>query len=465
MIYDNVIVDFMLHGTMVGRVVILIILILFAVSVYSIIKNILRILKEKEHLALAKKKYDEAEAENLTAHEIVERLLQVVPGSMVRRRIHSLYKIRSLHSISAEMLNRLDQIEESKNYRFLKFVTSILLILGLMGTVSGLAISIKHLAPAIQEAQKLADLTKLATAMAQTIGGLQTAFNSTLVSIVATFIIALLVLIAQKLEGVYFHQLEYFTTYDLMPKILITSEMEANTLYLEAIETSAKDISDAAELLEISQDGISTIVEGLVTATKTTQDRTVDLFNFVQKFSDSVANLMGYKDDIKITYDNIEKVLKDIKDNQITDQVIGKIVDKAIARSMSATNELTESVRATFKEDISGIAETSKKYAEVVEKAAESIKNFSTENADKFAEKIGEAFSKALDHFRTGLEQMEKREDISRMIALETNEQFQDYVKETMKTIRNSIESMTIQRVDKRPISNTHGMIEVNLEQ
>ena len=372
----------------------------------------------------------------------MDKILEGLPGSMVRRRIHTLYKIRQMHSLSTDLMNRLDQLEETKNYRFLKFVTSILLILGLLGTVFGLSISVLHIAPAIQEAQNLSDIIKLGDAMAHTIGGLQTAFNTTLVALVATFIIYSLVLITQRYEGAYFHHLEYFTTYDIMPKILITSEMEASTLYVEAIEKSAKDISRAAEVLDKSRDGIAAIVDGLLHSTMTTESRIVDFFNFAQSFKDSVGQLMGYKDQMQVTYDNIEKVLREIKDNQMTDQIIGEIVDKSVARSITATNETAEVVRESFKKDVEEIVEFQKQYAEAVNKASEAIKEFGRDNSKRLTETVIKGFDEALKKFKEEFDQLQKQGDISRMIAMENVEQFQVYMQDSTKNNQSIMESM-----------------------
>lgn len=425
-------IDKYLGGTNIGQEIIKLILVLFGLAFIALIINVCKVIREKQALKKAKSKFKESVNTQQLIGAVVETMMEALPQSIVKRRINTLYCVRQIHSISTDLLERMDILEEDKRYSLIRFVTNILLILGLLGTVVGLSISVENIVPAIKEAQNLADVTTLANALSQTMGGLHTAFYTTLAGLACTFILLMFVYLAQRYENYFLSDLEHFTVYDLMPRILISSETEANTLYLEAIEKSANDIASASEVLDKSREGIESIVSGLVRATNTTADRMVDFFNFAQSFQESVANLMSYKDDIHMTYQKIENVLREIKDNQLTDKMIGEIVDKSVARSLAATQEAAETVREAFKSDIAKIEEGQAKYIGETQNLVNAIKSISTKSAEQLGTKVDESFQKALSTFRKELETVSKREDISRMIASDATESFRQFVDESI---------------------------------
>lgn len=424
--------DLLTAGSIFGQYIIGFILTLFLLSCLMLLRNIWQVSRERRVLNQTRKKFLEAVETQQSIGQVVEELLKVIPKSIVYRRINTLFSIRQIHSISTDLLERMDDLEEQRRYSFIRFVTNVLLILGLLGTVFGLSIAVQNIVPAIRDAQNLADVTTLATALSQTMGGLHTAFNTTLVALSSTFLLALFVHLAQRYERTFIHELEYFTTYELMPRILISAEAEANTLYVEAIEKSAIDIAKAADVLDQSREGIQAIVTGLVRATNVSEGRIVDFFNFAQSFQDSVAQLMGYKDDIQKTYTNIEGVLREIKDSQLTDKMIGEIVDKSVARSMAATQEVTETVRETFKADIKALEEGQSQYLEGIKATKSAIENFSKQSATDLSQAITESFEQSLVVLRDEIKEVAKREDISRMIAADVTNNFRKLVTESL---------------------------------
>jgi len=419
-------------GTEIGKYIISIILLLLILCIFILICNVIKIIREKIYLKRTKTKFKESENEQYSTEKFVESILDGIPNSIVKRRITTLYKIRQLHSISIDLLDRLDDLEEKKDYAFIRFVTNVLLVLGLLGTVFGLSISIEQIMPAINNAKNLGSVTTLVEAMSATMGGLKTAFNATLAGLISTFILAAIVHVCQIFERSFIYDLEYFTTYELLPKILISTEIDAKTLYVEAIAKSSQDIAKAADVLERSRDGIGAIVSNLVHATEETSHRTTDLFNFVDKFRDSVSQLIGYKDDINDTYKKIDDVLRSINDSQLTAKIIGEIVDQAISSSMKATSEASESVRDIFMKDIQKVSESQSIYISSVNDTTKAINNFSKENATSLATSINDSLNKALDMYRQEFAEISKRENISRMIATEANDDFRKFVNDSI---------------------------------
>jgi hypothetical protein len=258
----------------------------------------------------------------------------------------------------------------------------------------------------------------------------------------ATLLLAAFIHLAQRYERTFVQALEFFTTYELMPKILISAEAEANTLYVEAVEKSANDIAKAAEVLDKSRTGIEAIVSGLVRATTASEDRIVDFFNFAQSFRESVGQLMGYKDDIHTIYSEIAGVLREIKNNQLTDKMIGEIVDKSVARSMAATQEAAETVREAFREDIRSIGQSQARYLGEIKETRTAIENFSHKSAADLTLAISSAFQESLSIFRSELAKTEKREDISRMIATDVTNSFRKLVDDSCAINKKSEQSI-----------------------
>lgn len=427
-----------------GDLVIYLLLGLFAIAAIIVAKNIIRVRRELRSLEKLMAGFEQMEeGRKLTADELIKRVETELPkDSIVASRIHLLYKIRQMHSISADLLSRLDALDENDNYRFVRFVSNVLLILGLLGTVIGLTISVQSIMPALQEAQRISDVAVLTRAMAETLAGLRTAFSATMAGLGSTFTLALLVTFAQRYEATFHRKMELFLAYDLMPEILISTELEASTLYVKAIEKSAQDIAHAATVLDRSRDGIQMIVDGLVRATHASESRIVDFFNFAQSFKDSVSQMIGYNNDLKRVYDDIQSVLREIQQNQVTDKIIGQIVDNSVARSLEAANEGATAIREEFKKDIAEIAKSQQQYVEAVNNNSAAINDFSQKNADRLAVALDGPFKKALVGFEQGLERAKQREDVTRTVATEYLDQLRKHVTETSEENRKAVKSL-----------------------
>ena len=424
-----------LQGSYLGQLVIAVILALFAIAVVLLVLNIRRIILEHKAVKVAITNFQETDSDKLTASELVKKIKIDLPESTVKQRIDLLYRVRQIHSLTIDLLDRLDYLEESKNYRFIRFTANTLIILGLIGTVFGLAISVGEILPAIDNAKSIGNVTKLAEAMANTMSGLQTAFNTTLVALACTFLLGLFTSFVQRRESKYVHDLEEFTTFELLPALLISSDMEANSAYIDAINSSAKDIEKAANALQDAQSGIGEVVSGLIDSTKINENRIVDFFNFAQTFKESVGHLMAYKDEIRAVYDEINAVLSGIKNNQITDQVISTLVDKSIARAVEVTNEAADNMRQHFLTDVKNTEKVQQQFLEAINGTKDAVLSFATDNADAVKSSLDTALEDQnkklealLKHYEDGLERIAKREDVSRMIAADAADQLRTYV-------------------------------------
>ena len=407
----------------VGKYTIILISILFAIAVLVVLRNViatmlqslvfrkaLNIFQEEKQGKFSTDRFVERISGNTIPHApiqtswanwlgagIVKNWIDFVKGalsqntssglphsSIVSKRIRLLYKIRQIHSVSTELLTRQDRLEERSRYRFVRFVTNVLLVLGLLGTVFGLTIAVKNILPAIDVARTTADVTVLIDALMNTMTGLQTAFYTTLAALGLTFLLASIVYLGQKFESAFRRGLEVFITYDLIPEILISSEVEATTLYIEAVERSAKDIAHAADTLESSRDGIKKIVDGLVRATERSETRIEDFYNFARTFETSVSSLMGYNDDIKKLYADIQGVLQEIQQSQVTSKIIEEVVEKSVAHAMKEAQEGAKNIRNSFKDYIAEVMQAQNKYSEAVEETAEAIRTYGKEKCQQF---------------------------------------------------------------------------------
>ncbi len=396
-------------------------------AIGMVLWNILRAYREKKYLAQVQERFEEATAQGMATDQLVAYIQKDLPACIIKKRIELLYKIRQIHSISADLLGRLDRLEETSNYRFVRFVSNILLILGLLGTVVGLTLAVQGIIPAIEDAQRLSDIQFLTEAMADTMGGLKVAFYTTLAALGATFLLSVVLVVGQRREASFHHALETFLTYHLIPRILISTEVEASTRYVEAIERSAQDIAEASGVLDRSRDGIQTIVDSLVRATTTTENRIEDLHNFAQEFNNSVNRLAGYGQDIDQVYKEIQQVLREIQDNQVTKKLISELVNTSISKAMDAVQESAQEVRRAFQEDVKEVARAQQKFIAAVDGTSQAIKTFSNQSAESLAQVVNQGMTSALGDFSKAVMQAEERGNIARMIAGEATEHFRAF--------------------------------------
>lgn len=428
-----------------GKVVTAFILLLFGVSTAVVVRNLWRVAREAKCLDKARAILDRATQDHSSTESVVEELLDNVPASVARRRIDLLYRVRQLHSLSTDLLHRAEQYERTSDYRFPRFAMSMMVVLGLLGTVIGLSVSVQGILPTVTNISEI-DVNRLLEALSLALGGLQTAFSTTLTGLGCTFLLAGLLLVNQRAEGRFRVRMEAFLTMDLMPRVLISSEMEARTLYVEAIETSAQNIGRAADTLDRSREGIRAIVDGLVEATQTVESRTTDFFNFAQSFHDSVSGLegfvVGHAEKLESVYRKIDDVLREIQQNQITDKIIGEIVDRSVARAIDEANQSAADVREAFRADLKEIMAEHGRYLAAIEKVEGAISGLSEASAARFEEVAKRAFDGVLERFDHALDKAIVQQDIGRMIGGELMEQFRAYLEKAADAQRDSTVSL-----------------------
>jgi hypothetical protein len=420
-----------------GKTITGLILALFIFSILTMVRNLIIVMREARNLKMARQIYADAEADHASTDVLVDNLLEGLGKSMIRERVYLLYRIRQLHSLATDLLQRLELSEQSSNLRFIRFSMSVMLILGLLGTVLGLSMSVGGIIPTINQGEQLVQVDDLLAALQLALAGLKTAFSTTLTGLACTFFLAGAIMINQAVDNRVMRAVEHFMTTELMPRVLISSELEARSLYVEAIEKSARHIGDAADVLNRSREGIRSIVEGLVAATRETENRISDFFNFADTFRSSVSDLdtfvVKHAEKLESTYAKIDGVLREIQKNQVTEDVIRTMVDQAIQRSMEASDENARDVREQFKKDLKEISESQADYVKAVQEARDAMSGMADKTSTAFEETIKASFAEILAKFTAGLDQVDNQQEISKMVLGELLEYVRSYLDQIAK--------------------------------
>lgn len=257
---------------------------------------------------------------------IKEEMLEDIPRhSIIARRIEDLFKVRYVGELTYESLRDHLFTEEMEKTGFSRYLASILILLGLIGTVLGLSQSVINLQPLLSELKDVADLAQVSKAIAQTLSGMKTAFSATIAGIATTILLTFFNFLFGKYATSFLNKLESFTTLYLIPYFLVPTTEEASIRFADTVSKGAEALDRSANpLLEVSKnldgsvnkvndlmkslteigskydqaiDKLATTQKGLINAQQKVEDRFKETLiqseNAIKKFQEETSKLVG----------------------------------------------------------------------------------------------------------------------------------------------------------------------------
>ena len=205
---DLIIEIFFKVGNPLGQVIVYLIMGLFVIGLLKLLHNGQRIHHQNAFMESVVKKFEslknrfeEISAERrdsksskdqserkkeieLKLQQTKEELIQDIPkDSIIAKRIEDLLKVRYVGDLTYESLKDHLYTEEMEKTGFSRYLASIFILLGLIGTVLGLSQSVINLEPLLSKLKNVTDLTEVSNAIAQTLSGMKTAFSATIAGI------------------------------------------------------------------------------------------------------------------------------------------------------------------------------------------------------------------------------------------------------------------------------------------
>jgi len=301
-----------------------------------------------------------------------EELIKDIPGnSIIARRIEDLLKVRYVGELAYESLKEHLYTEEMEKTGLSRYLASIFILLGLIGTVLGLSQSVINLEPLLSKLKNVTDLAAISHAIAQTLSGMKTAFSATIAGIAATVLLTFMNFLFGRYSASFINKLENFTTLYLIPYFLVPTTEEASIRFADTVSKGAEALDRSTNpLLKVSKkldgsvnkvdnllktlaqignkydqavDKLTTAQKELIDAQKKNEDRlektSSNYDGTLKRFQEDTAKLFDG------TNESIKQLVKDVAEN----------INKAYLENMKDTTQssmenINESLKANKNE-------------------------------------------------------------------------------------------------------------------
>ncbi len=419
-----------------GQIVLDIIVILTLSCLVILLVRILNVLFNAISLSKFRKKWHQlTKNSDLLADENFEELVNSLPTRMVApklvRRMIRLRQKRSSFDYASFFENALSKY--ANKMFWVRWVMSILLVLGLLGTVLGLREAINALRISGDQTREV-----LETMIRDTMGGLGTAFNTTLYGIVAMIFVSLFYYFYLAIRGSFLNKLDMFLQEAVIPILfpnpqnvlmesyrLMTREFtktqeaikESYTGFIESLQKMSKDMIDSYK------ETFFDLKEQFSSMNKTTADLTRELagnYENTQSILETISRIATSFHQGTMNLETSHKFISENYENLFEEQ---KRLEEMHREQLERLNKNTEQLSATLEssrfinEKLSGLSDTMSKTQGNIQKLADDItneksvivelqKNFYGDLSKKRAEELNK-LGQAIDQNTRMIQQME----------------------------------------------------------
>ncbi len=239
------------------------------------------------------------------------------PASLVGKRIHALWRLRNAGRGSMEAVSAIEEARQALSLDMPRYLTSILVLMGLAGTIAGLRGIIGQLNGA------LAGAASDPAALLQALEPMRSAFSCSLLGIATSILLALALTRVERAQGELMASLEETVTLDLMPLIFPASEEAQLHEMTGVLERSQKFLTDFGRTLGESREFFAeTLGTAVRSAAQELQDRLSEATAALQKsldemrgtaatLSESTQNVVQYRAELEAERQQLESYLRE----------------------------------------------------------------------------------------------------------------------------------------------------------
>lgn len=180
---------------------------------------------------------------------LLERLdeAKVWPRSIIYRRIEALLEVRdSGGHIDNDALADIRIGKESRRASVANHILGILIILGLVGTLWGLITALIQVRPIVTGVQDFDELAEISKTLELTVGGMSTAFATTLAGLLTSLVLGVIGLGFNRAQSFFLTTLEEFVSTAILPRFTQTPEA--------SIESAVQKLAECTNMLKFATD-------------------------------------------------------------------------------------------------------------------------------------------------------------------------------------------------------------------
>lgn len=215
--------------------------------------------------------------------------------------------------------------QERERFRLFKYICRYSVMVGLLFTSAGLCLTLMSVGPALQASGLDPDawMRTVQTAMAGALGGMSTAFYSSLYAIITALILNLLGLITlYPLHDSYLARMDAFIQGRLVPLFTSIAEKDRNdviSLVMDQTERALKEVQrQYEEALEHFKSQQSLLNQSTLAVNRIAGQLTQDIYSFSNEVTILSEATRNMKDFSKPIAHAIEKGLQAVRDAQVT---------------------------------------------------------------------------------------------------------------------------------------------------
>jgi hypothetical protein len=254
-----------------------------------------RLKQERHFLNQIALGFQSANTEDLDEEFIGSWLLRAPPQSVTAKAASMVWQSRRLPSPDVNAITSVVQAASDSRLAGLKVAPNSILLIGLIGTVLGLAGSVSTLAPQLQHALNEVNPELLMESLGVTIREMRTAFSATLCGIFGALVTGVLIRHVSLQYGKFLEQVQDLVVQELGPRLLPAS--------------MAVQLEDIRTVLEESKNFIQKVAK--------TMDQAADRFQQVltqtgQAMTDSIEQLSGVS---KSMNESMIEVSRDVRNS------------------------------------------------------------------------------------------------------------------------------------------------------
>lgn len=357
--------EFLFPATPEGKFFNTVILLVFVWGLLQVFKIGAVLAKERKALSHVRAELEKSwagETEN-APHEKVQTLAELrllaklaiidpgpQPATLIGKRLHSLWSVRSAGRGSLEALGTVEETRQFLSLDMPRYFTSILVLLGLAGTIASLRGVISHLNGA------LAGAATDPSALLQALEPLRSAFSCSLLGIVTSICLALALTRVEQSQSQMMASLEETVTLDIIPLIFPESEEAQLHEMTRALENSQKFLTAFGQTLESSRtffaETLGTAVRGaaqelqerLSQATSALQSSLNEMRGTAATLSESTQNVVQYRAELERERQELQEFLRESANHlSILSQAVLEPLQVA-SESLAANNRAIDAV-------------------------------------------------------------------------------------------------------------------------
>ncbi len=278
--------------------------------------------EEKNHLAFVRIIKEHLIDKNLEV--VIEKINNQKISGVSYNRFNSLYSQKTSNvKVDLESINSVNKSNGLPSYHIPFFISNILISLGLLGTIAGLAMSLSVISGALT----VEDIKVLQHSLIDVLSGINTAFSTTIMGISGSVIVIYKLNRSKKL---YFNILDEINGYFLTDiRKLFFEEEEKEINYSELLKQNLKLNNEIAEKLVIASKAVSSQNENLIAFSATLKK---SLLEVIEPFK----NIKVFQEEILGAISTYKNIAASIGDGST------KIVDKTELIVQNLTNMIEQ---------------------------------------------------------------------------------------------------------------------------